>query len=76
MSDYQKYIDQDPEILVGKPRIKGTRIAVELIVRKLGSGWSIDDLLEDYPHLEKKQIQAALLSAAAMLAHEEILEPA
>jgi uncharacterized protein (DUF433 family) len=36
MKDYQQYIDQNPDILVGKPRIKGTRISVELIVRKLG----------------------------------------
>jgi uncharacterized protein (DUF433 family) len=73
---YKKYITRNPDILVGKPTIKGTRISVELIVRKLGGGYSIDDLLKSYPHLKKEQILAALKYAADMIAGEELLEPA
>jgi uncharacterized protein (DUF433 family) len=76
MRDYQKYITQTHDTLVGKPRIKGTRISVELIVRKLGGGYSIEALLESYPHLTKPQILAALQYAADVVGNELLLEPA
>ena len=53
-------IETRPEIMLGKPVIKGTRIPVELIVRKLGEGASIEDLLDGYPNLKNEDIQAAL----------------
>ena len=59
--------------MLGKPVIKGTRITVELIVRKLGEGSSMEDLLDGYPNLKKADIQAALIYAAESLAHEEYL---
>ncbi len=66
-------IQIDPSIMLGKPVIKGTRITVELIVRKLGEGCTVDELLDGYPKLTKDDIQAALLYAAESLAHEEHL---
>ena len=54
-------IERKPDVLLGKPVIKGTRIPVEIIVRKLGEGASIEDLLDGYPNLKKEDIQAALL---------------
>ena len=54
------YIKRNPDIMLGKPIIIGTRITVELIVRKLAGGHSVDDLLVQYPHLQKVQILAAL----------------
>jgi uncharacterized protein (DUF433 family) len=74
--DYKKYIERNPEIMLGKPIIKGTRITVELIVRKLAEGYSIDSILKSYPHLTKNQIYAALVYAADLIANEEILESA
>ena len=59
-----EWIDVNPEVMGGKPVIKGTRIPVELVVRKLGEGASITDLLEGYPNLTKQAIHAALLYAA------------
>ncbi len=53
-------IEINPEIMLGKPIIKGTRIPVELIVRKLGEGSTIEDLLEGYPNLSREAVQAAL----------------
>jgi len=50
--------------MLGKPVIKGTRIPVELIVRKLGEGASVEDLLDGYPTLKKEDVQAALIYAA------------
>jgi uncharacterized protein (DUF433 family) len=59
------------DVMLGKPVIRGTRIPVDLIVRKLGEGAREEDLLDAYPRLQKEDIQAALLYAAAILAHEE-----
>jgi len=62
----------DPKIMVGKPIIKGTRIPVEQILRLLGHGLTIEQILKDYPHLTKDDIQAALLYASKITGKEEI----
>lgn len=67
-------IIRDPKIMLGKPAIKGTRITVELIVRKIADGFSIQDILEGYPHLTQDQVMAALDYAARMIADEILLE--
>ncbi len=56
-------IEVMPDIMLGKPVIKGTRLPAELIVRKLGEGASVEDLLDGYPSLKREDIQAALLYA-------------
>jgi uncharacterized protein (DUF433 family) len=66
-------IELDPAVMLGKPVIRGTRIPVELILRKLGEGATEADLLDAYPRLTKVDIQAALAYAASTLAHEMIL---
>jgi uncharacterized protein (DUF433 family) len=66
-------IEINPKIMLGKPVIRGTRIPVELIVRKLAEGADEKGLLQAYPRLAAADIQAALLYAADSLAHEEIL---
>lgn len=73
----QSRIEINPKVMLGKPVIRGTRITVELILRKLGEGGTTKDLLEAYPHLTPDDIQAAMTYAADTLAHEEImlLEP-
>jgi uncharacterized protein (DUF433 family) len=62
--NYKQYIERNPQIMLGKPIIKGTRITVELRMRKLAGGFTIEDLLENYPNLNKEQILAALEFAA------------
>jgi uncharacterized protein (DUF433 family) len=57
-------ITTDPTILAGKPIIAGTRISVQLILEKLRDGWSIDNLLDDYPQLSREQVIAAIAYAA------------
>lgn len=66
-------IEVNPKILAGKPVIKGTRISVELILRMLSQGISEEEILEEYPHLTKEDIKAALAYAAEALAVEEVL---
>ena len=69
-------IERNPEIMLGKPVIKGTRLTVELLMRKLSDGFTVGDILEMYPHLKLVQLQAAFAFAADKIANEIILEPA
>ena len=66
-------IEINPDVMLGKPVIRGTRIPVELILRKLGEGATEDDLLDAYPRLTKEDIRAALSYTAETIAHETIL---
>ena len=66
-------IARDPKIMMGKPVIRGTRITVEIILRKLAEGHQQADLLDDWPHLSADDIQAALAFAADYMAHETVL---
>lgn len=61
-------IVSDPKILRGKPVIAGTRISVELILDRLAAGMSEKEILQDYPHLTSKQIQAAVGYAKKVIA--------
>ena len=70
--DWREYIEQRPGVMLGKPVIKGTRIPVELILRKIAEGASTADLLDAYPRLKPEDIQAALLYAADVIALEEV----
>ena len=70
--NWQDRIVVDPAILVGKPIIKGTRLAVEFIVDLLAQGWSREEILENYPGLTDKDIMACLSYASAMLKAEKV----
>lgn len=67
----KKLITQDSNILGGKPIIKGTRISVETILELISSGMEKDEIIEQYPFLTKKQIQAAVDFAAKLVGKEE-----
>jgi uncharacterized protein (DUF433 family) len=62
----------DPAILVGKPVIKGTRVAVEFIVGLLAQDWTVEDILKEYNHITREDIQACLAYAHQVLADEKI----
>ena len=72
--DLLERIIVDPAIMGGKPVIKGTRIPVDLILRLLAQGTSLEDLVEDYPHLTKEDISAALLYGAEVISGEDIID--
>jgi uncharacterized protein (DUF433 family) len=61
-----------PEVLTGKPVVKGTRLAVEFIVDLLAQGWSEQEILKNYPGLTKDDIQACLHYASAVLHAEKV----
>ena len=75
---WQERIVIDPAVLVGKPVVRGTRISVEWVVDLLAAGWSHEQILENYPHLTREDIQACLSYASELLHSERIfpLEPA
>jgi uncharacterized protein (DUF433 family) len=66
-------IEVNPKIMVGKPVIRGTRVTVELILRKLGAGMSVDEIIADHPRLTTEDVHAAQAFAADYLADEELI---
>jgi uncharacterized protein (DUF433 family) len=70
---WQDCIERKPGVLGGKPVIRGTRISVELILQRLGDGWTEDQILKSFPHLRPDHIRAAQAYAAAALASDEFV---
>jgi uncharacterized protein (DUF433 family) len=66
-------VEMNREIMGGKPVIKGTRIPVDMILRKLGAGLSPEEILDDHPRLTREDILAAQAFAADYIADEEIV---
>jgi uncharacterized protein (DUF433 family) len=64
-------IEMNSRVMLGKPVIRGTRIPVEIVLRKLSEGATEAELLDAYPRLTREDIQAALAYAADTVAHEE-----
>ena len=69
--DWRERITTEPDILISKPTVKGTRISVELIVGWLAQGWTHEQLLESYPHITRDDILAALAFTTEMLRDED-----
>ena len=72
-NDWRERIVADPQVMLGKPVVRGTRITGELILEKLAAGESVDDLLVAYPRLARDDVQAALAYAAETLRSETIV---
>jgi len=71
--NYKERIISDHRIMLGKPVVKGTRLTIELLLRKLSEGATIPDLLTMYPNLQEADVLAALNYASDMMANEEII---
>jgi len=70
--DWKDRIIVDPKVLVGKPVIRGTRIAVEFVVDLLGRGWTTEEILREYDHLTTEDIQSCLAYASEVLKSERV----
>ena len=70
--NWQERIAVDPDVLVGKPVVKGTRLAVEFVVDLLAQGWNEADILRNYPGLTREDIQACLSYAGDILRRERV----
>lgn len=71
--NYRESIVSSPDIMVGKPVIRGTRITVEHILTRMSEGMTIEELIEAYPNLTKEDILAALAYSADVIGKEEML---
>jgi uncharacterized protein (DUF433 family) len=68
--DWRQYIHSDPDILLGKPVIKGTRLSVDFILRLFSQGWTEKQVLANYPTLTSEALRAAFTYAAESLGEE------
>jgi uncharacterized protein (DUF433 family) len=72
MVTWQERVVIDPNVLVGKPVIRGTRLAVEFIIDLLAQGWPEDEILRNYPGLVREDIQACLAYVSVILRSEKV----
>ena len=70
--DWKARISVDPRVLVGKPVVRGTRIAVEFVIDLMARGWTTQQILEEYDHLTAEDIQACLSYASEILKYERV----
>ena len=68
-------ITQDPAVMGGKPCIRGMRVTVGMIVGQIGAGRTIEDLLTDYPYLQREDVLQALRYAAWLAEEREVTLP-
>ena len=68
--DWKDRIEVNPNVLVGKPIIKGTRISVELILDRMADGWTMEDILSAYPRVKREDVLAALSFASELFKEE------
>ena len=70
--DWQSYIHSDPEVLLGKPVVKGTRLSVEFLLGLLAAGWTHEQILENYPALTPKALRAVFGFTAEAMQEESL----
>ena len=71
--NYREKIFISPDIMLGKPVIKGTRITVELIIKKLSEGMEINDIIHEFPQVTRDDVMACLAYSADVISRDEIL---
>lgn len=71
--DYTKHIETKPGVLGGKPIIRGQRISVEMVLSFLAAGWSVDQVLEEYPTITREDIQAIFALAYELVSEERYI---
>jgi uncharacterized protein (DUF433 family) len=70
--DWQAYIHSDPDILVGKRVVRGTRLSVEFLLGLFAAGWTKEQVLDNYPTLTREALQAIFAFAAESVQHESL----
>jgi len=71
--NWQDYIEVKPEVALGKPVFKGTRLTVEFILERLGDGAAVEDLVQNYAGLTPDHVRGAVAYAAAVLRRDELV---
>ncbi len=75
-AEIRERIVVDPEILAGKPIVRGTRISVEMVIGLLADGWSENDILKNYPGLRQEDVSACLAYARDVISQDAIFPSA
>ena len=70
--DWRLYIHSDPNILLGKPVVKGTRLAVDFLLRLFAAGWTEEQVLESYPTLTREALRAVFAFSAECMSEESL----
>lgn len=70
--NWREHITIDPAILVGKPVVRGTRLAVEFVLDLIAAGWAFEEILANYPGLTIEDIRACVAYAKDVLAEERV----
>ncbi|MFB2976802.1 DUF433 domain-containing protein [Microseira sp. BLCC-F43] len=70
--DWQQYIHSDPQILLGKPTVKGTRLSVEFLLGLFAAGWTTQQILENYPTLTPEALRAVFAFVAECMREEAL----
>ena len=71
-NNWKKYIHSDPQVLIGKPVVKGTRLSVEFLLGLLAKGWNEKQILKNYPRLTSDSLQAVFSFAAECMREEAL----
>jgi uncharacterized protein (DUF433 family) len=71
--NYKERISVNPNIMLGKPYIKGTRVTIELIIKKLSEGASVQNIIDGYSNLTESDVFAALAYSADVISREELI---
>ena len=71
--DWLERIEINPRVMLGKPVVRGTRITVEILLEKLAAGTRVEEILTDYPVLEREDVLAALAYARQALGTDEVI---
>ena len=71
--DYTRHIETRPGVLGGKPIIRGQRISVEMLLSFLAAGWSVDDVLREYPTVTRDDMQAIFALAHELMTEERFI---
>jgi uncharacterized protein (DUF433 family) len=74
--DYKDYLESNADVMLGKPVVKGTRITVELVLKKLSEGASTEDIIAAYPALTPDSIKAVLAYASDVASNETLIAAA
>ena len=70
---WQDYIERNPDVMMGKPVLVGTRITVEFVLERLGQGATPEELIENYVGLKTEHVHAAQAYAAMLVRHDEVV---
>jgi uncharacterized protein (DUF433 family) len=72
--DWREHITQDPRVAFGKPVVRGTRIAAQLVLERFAAGWTTEQVLEGYPHLTREQIRACFAFGALCVSERRSID--